>query len=96
MSFKRFYYKQKYIGNYSYSIDKNDENLVHIWTINIFPRYQGQGYGSQILDKIISENIGKKFQALILGGLENISSIKLFSKYNFKIMKYGDEIYAYR
>ena len=77
---KRFYYNGKYIGNYSCSIDEHNKDLVHIWTINVLPRYQGRGFGSQMLSKIIEENDDKKFQAVILGGMENIASIKLFTK----------------
>ena len=50
---KRFYYNGKYIGNYSCSIDEHNKDLVHIWTINVLPRYQGLGFGSQFLSKII-------------------------------------------
>jgi hypothetical protein len=75
----------KKIGNISFS--KPENNMIYIYTFEIYKKYKNKGYGKFLFKNFI-DNFGDiaNIKAIILGGEKNISCYKIF-KYNcFKII----------
>lgn len=86
----------KQIGSISFSKPKN--NIIYIYTFEIFKKYQNNGYGKFLFKNFI-DNFGNKanMKAIILGGENNIGCYKVFKYYGFKeIERKRDNCEVYR
>lgn len=86
----------KEIGNISFSKLKN--NIIYIYTFEIFKKYQNKGYGKFLFKNFI-DNFGDKsnLKATILGGENNKGCYNIFKYYGFKeIDRKRDNCVVYR
>lgn len=64
-----------------------DEAAIEIHEIQIQPEYQGQGYGTQVIQRLLKEAQSKHKKVTLSTGLKNAGAIKLYQKLGFNIVK---------
>ena len=55
-SLYRIYLNRQEIGSISQSPSRSVKNAVELWCFGIYGKYQGKGYGQQLLQEVIRRN----------------------------------------
>jgi len=79
--------KKKLVGVLKYLSTSNEVELIQI---QIEPRYQGKGYGSVIVQKILNDEKGKIVKLKVL---KNSPAVKFYKRLGFKTI--GEDNYEY-
>ena len=76
---------------YIYKENNINKGFIHIQNIIVKPEYQNQGIGSVLLKYIIDNKQDKKIMLEVRS--KNINAIKLYQKYDFKIINIRKNYY---
>ncbi len=91
-----FYYKVIYDDQIVASIHMECAKTVLYISILTLPRYQNQGFATQIIEDIKVGNIIKNFNKIVVSiDRDNTASIRLFEKAGFILVDQEDELLNY-